>query len=538
MKKGLSLFTNISESWFSIGVLSICLITASCLDPLLKHTNSDYLPIGLVSVVSCFLLLTCFDKSCLKQTLSFSKGEALLLTFFAYTLINGRIHGSVRTPLQYWKWIGALLFFISGKRLSRDREALLIILSGIALVQATVVLLQRTGILHSHSFFFPVSGTYGNPQYPAAIICMGLSVLLDHGFRYFGKHTLATNFSIITIASILLSALVCCGTRSCYFALLVVIVILVYRAYSKKKILVFSSIILISGIFILYSIRPESANVRLLIWRVGLSMFSSHPLFGNGPCSFANNYMISQAAFFASHPSSLFTILANNHSQPYNEPLRLLCEQGIVGLLLVAFAFYGMLSKLNRSYIPLVCLITISLTFNVSDLFVLYLMFWFLIGFASNGQRQRWTLKTQPPTHIISLAYTIILCLSLFRLLSPAYMNNPNHKIEHVTYESVCREGSSFLEKGNTDAAKQCFQLAWRMIPCRITAPFLLFNLFLENGDYNNAYTWAYYILFQQELSTVSGHTLIMKHFVREKWLALFCYLDNTQDETHSLLDN
>jgi len=96
----------------------------------------------------------------------------------------------------------------------------------------------------------------------------------------------------------------------------------------------------------LYTIRKDSADGRLLIWKVSLEMVKDKPIFGHGINGFEANYMEYQAQYFAAHPDSPFSNLADNNRVAFNEVLKLLVEQGIVGMLLLAALVYVLFLKM------------------------------------------------------------------------------------------------------------------------------------------------------------------------------------------------
>lgn len=98
----------------------------------------------------------------------------------------------------------------------------------------------------------------------------------------------------------------------------------------------------LAAIAVLYKIRPDSANGRLLIWEVCSEMIKDKPLLGFGPGGFQENYMGYQAEYFLTNPSSPYAQLASNIQHPMNLFVKMGVEFGIVGLmLLIAFICYA-----------------------------------------------------------------------------------------------------------------------------------------------------------------------------------------------------
>lgn len=100
-----------------------------------------------------------------------------------------------------------------------------------------------------------------------------------------------------------------------------------------------------------YQYKKASADVRLLIGTVGVEMFAEAPLCGHGIGSFAKEYMEYQAGYFERYPDSVYASLSDNNTQAFNELLTVLCEQGVIGGMLVLFllgiAFCGKKGRLE-----------------------------------------------------------------------------------------------------------------------------------------------------------------------------------------------
>ena len=497
-------------------VLALFFCAACCLMPLFHRVGEDYLTIGAAAILALTGIIMWTVKAD-DIPFSFSTADILLVLLFVFILCNASFQQSVGTPVFYWKWAAAAGAFLIGKQLTESYESLLIVLTIPALVQAVIVIFQALGILPSNSFFFPTSGTFGNPSFPATIISLGIVSLLPTLFRLSSSdsHGTARKFLVAAIGLCLLIALVCCKSRGGLLAVAVCFSACLLKRKRSKKAIVATIILLLFFIVGLYFIRPGSADVRLLIWRASAGLFAQHPLFGAGATSFSANYMYAQADYFAEHPDSPFILLAGNHFQPYNEIIRLLCEQGIIGTFLFLLFFASLLKNAGNQILPLLALGILFLTFNVSDLFVLYLLFWLLAGRSSAPAHH----KLLPGFCCGKIAavgiMTAILVLATIRFFDRSYMENPEHSAEIPTYEAVCEQGIILQDQGNLEEAEHLFQLAWHMIPCRITATYLLFRLYRER-DPETARQWGMFILEKQPLRSVSGRTLQMKSEIKE----------------------
>ncbi|MBR5963070.1 MAG: O-antigen ligase family protein [Bacteroidaceae bacterium] len=93
-------------------------------------------------------------------------------------------------------------------------------------------------------------------------------------------------------------------------------------------------------VVILYFLKRDSADGRLLIWMVSLRLISKFLLFGGGTGAFGAMYMPEQASYFRLHPGSRFAMLADNVGHPLNEYLSIVVQWGLIGLVLFSLLIY------------------------------------------------------------------------------------------------------------------------------------------------------------------------------------------------------
>ena len=140
------------------------------------------------------------------------------------------------------------------------------------------------------------------------------------------------------------------------------IYILYYRYSIKSKLQVifnsnFKKIILAASIFIiiflsafsLHSLKPDSANGRLLIWNISGMMIKDNSIFGIGYYRFETDYNIYQAEYFADNSDDYEELLADNVNRAHNEYLQIWSETGIIGLVLWLGIFISALSGFSAN---------------------------------------------------------------------------------------------------------------------------------------------------------------------------------------------
>ena len=311
-------------------------------------------------------------------------------------------------------------------------------------------------------------------------------------------------YILISILVLFILALLMTASRASIFALSISALLMLL---SKKRLPI---VFLIAGLvcipvflLFLYSLRSGSADARLLIWRASLYVFDDNPLFGSGVGSFAQKYMLAQAEFFANHPGSSLSIIATNHSQAYNEFIHLVCEEGIMGAILFSAFAYRVLSAKTVFQPALIAGVLVSLFLYSADMYLLFLILWFLAGASATS-----SCKIRGP-------YS----LSIFALALLLLVFSPDAKdADFPTYDSVCKEARIMWKDGDYEGALQKLHTAYYMIPSRISAPYLVFEIYKERKDTLRAVEIGNYILKEQKIRDAGNATLQMKAEIRN-WL-------------------
>jgi O-antigen polymerase len=154
---------------------------------------------------------------------------------------------------------------------------------------------------------------------------------------------------VVTVCVVLIT-----GSRS---ALLSVVSILCFFIFSYNSAL-FSSIraalvkrfwltaiaacLVVAFILFLFFYKTNSSLGRFFIWRISLLHYLENPIIGIGYGSFPIKYHGWQADFFSS-PGNLktsFVNIADINYEMFNEPLQMLIETGVIGLLIFGYLAY------------------------------------------------------------------------------------------------------------------------------------------------------------------------------------------------------
>lgn len=204
-------------------------------------------------------------------------------------------------------------------------------------------LAQLYGLWPSHHHLYPLTGSFFNPgPYSGWLACMVpvavYGILQKEGSA--GNHELY----YLAWAYLILTALVIipASSRAAILAAITGSMVVAWsrvresflwrRSWFRGTI----AILLITGLAGLYLMKKDSADGRLLIYKVTADMIAEAPVFGWGWDGFPTMYNNFQAVYFQSGAGSeREKYLADNVTYGFNEVLEFTAEMGILGLLLV-----------------------------------------------------------------------------------------------------------------------------------------------------------------------------------------------------------
>ena len=330
---------------------------------------------------------------------------------------------------------------------------------------------------------------------------------------------------------------------------------------------------LISG---LYSYKKDSADGRILIWKISLEMVKDKPILGYGFDGFRKNYMNYQAAYLQEKqlPETINNLADDNH-HAFNEFLRIIIEQGIIGVIIlfiflttIGYTIYKYklyIDTVSRTIIScLTALLFFSFfsypmsTFHINALIVIL-----MAGLACSSQDTPiWKLQIRSISLIIP--YSIIFFISSVYLFSYSKANsdwlntlkgvytndnileearkklsgNPyflstygkylNKKKryskaasilsqsikEYPSYYTVMELGISYKAQKKYTEAMHCFYKAMHMIPHKIKPLYFMMELYYDQKDYKSAIQLSNRILCKQPKIRSSELNIILKRTI------------------------
>ncbi len=284
-------------------------------------------------------------------------------------------------------WLTVYLFVRSAAQQPTFVWAIVIVWMVVSLIQSGLGLMQLYGLESSYHGLFTITGTFHNPGPFSGFVVSGLPIALgvvgytdltrEKGYTELnGGHTeyhrgiclkwLKINipfssiirYSILALAWITLVAILLvlppaqsraawiAGIAGGLFVLAGHPALLSFKNSLKNKFLtirkplrvVLLTVVLLSittAGFGLYSMKKGSADGRILIWQVTSQLIKQSPVTGHGTGAFNALYMNEQANWFASGKGTeAQAMVAGSPEAPFNEPLKLWLEKGIIGIFL------------------------------------------------------------------------------------------------------------------------------------------------------------------------------------------------------------
>jgi len=327
--------------------------------------------IALVLFINCVTALAALSvtKIVLKKTplvLKIKITDIIVIAGLVFIVANRwRISNTMFSSFNFLliPYFAVLYFFC------RLRNSPLLILRSIVLsgaVQATYAWLQFFDVTQSHHVLFKMTGAFANPgilgQYLAisvVVIVALLSIYSDRIAQFFSGSNQAQkmnnpkSFSIRLVTGFILIAFLLTQSRGAYLGAVLTLVIFSYPnmknifwnrrpEYFKILMAAVISIVIVSAIGGLYYFKKDSADGRLLIWKVSGKMIAEKPILGLGFDNIQSGIMDQQAKYFIEKRPEGEVRITGQIAGCFNEFIQLTVENGVVGLVLALM----MLAKL------------------------------------------------------------------------------------------------------------------------------------------------------------------------------------------------
>lgn len=222
----------------------------------------------------------------------------------------------------------------------------------------------------SHHTLYLFTGSFFNPGPYSAYLLIALVAgllakneiisLLRKYTQYGHRYILAFYFVLLAVPAIMLPAT---WSRAAIIAFLLVCLLAYRKNYWRKRYVIWG--LCIATILILYFIKQNSADGRMLTWIACCKTWSHAPWLGVGIGGFKNACAEGIAELYATDPVNRLFASGNVADYAFCDILKILVEQGIVGvifcLIVTAMTLYNVYSYSRSLFYTLLSLLIFSL---------------------------------------------------------------------------------------------------------------------------------------------------------------------------------
>jgi len=318
----------------------------------------------------------------------------ILVFFFWSEIILTKFTSGTPSTVEVIVAIGILSFYFFVKEFSSFSPKLecigWLLLTGI---QILLAVLQTIGIIESLHSYFKITGFFFNPA-PFAIF-LGASLIPCINYFYTSENRLIKGVSLLCI----IGGIAIVVATFCRAALVGVTMGFLFFGVNRFKLKIPISLKIAGSItsaavlFILYFLKKDSADGRLIIWRVAISTIEDNFLLGIGSKNIGVEFLKNQAAFFHDNPAFKITHgnLAGANMFAFNDMLEVFVKHGLIGfvvltcIILIAFKYSIELRRAKSTFdsTPILIIVVILVAGIVSyplSLLPILILFYFSLA--------------------------------------------------------------------------------------------------------------------------------------------------------------
>lgn len=352
------------------------------------------------------------------------RNDLFFCILIEYISINYCFHSTLSTYLLFYLTGALSVYFLirflqSVQPILQKIIPLLLLLWGIN--EATYGWLQLYNFCESNNNLYKITGTFQNPGpysgFLAVLIPIATYTILNPAGRNILLHAISKYISWIYVF-LALTILPAGMSRASWLATIAGTTIVMtchYKLnrrfkiyyYRHRKAVLLSAFFLIILLLVagtgLYQMKKNSADGRLLMWKITTHIISEHPLTGVGPGNFAGAYGQAQARYFATaNATTQEQYVAGSPEYGFNEFLQITAENGFIGFLLflglIVSAFRNTLKNrqpgLAGSLISFLTFACFSYPFSVLQLNILFVILLALTNTSTQPSQKQQSLFT------------------------------------------------------------------------------------------------------------------------------------------------
>lgn len=305
-----------------------------------------------------------------KQKFHYTPTDIIAVTWFVYYIGRVWIGNEWSCQMEFLKMVELFLLYVSLRIAFSDTHLSAWFLIGSILVfgcyEACWGASQLLGYSNSRHYLYSITGNFLNPGPYSAYLMIGVTIglvaikevpsqAIISAMPKFVPAKISDSLKTITWEHLLIIAVTVMAiplpatmSRSAYVGLSVVALIIYRDKYWKYRYLVWGCLLIVGIIF--YFLKQGSADGRLIIWKSALNTWAHYPWFGVGVGGFLHAFAEGMSQLTA---NGLKQVSASVPDGAYNNLLKIIIEQGVVGGLFVIGFTITALMGLSRNSKPL-----------------------------------------------------------------------------------------------------------------------------------------------------------------------------------------
>lgn len=394
------------------------------------YWTQQFNPLRFQLAVFCITVVNlCWLFNSKQVKLQITTWDLATFAYLIYNILNTYFRSSGETYHGETYLATAYLYLFILVRFSNTeievQHKLILLLITFGVFNLCISVLQLIQVLPVFNKGFLITGAFINPSQLAGFLALILPLCLVASEVDIRRQLLFRGISLAFLLTILLT-----GSRA---AILAIALVFGFQYFTKLKYAnwlknlkgrAFISIAIALCLYFFYIVRQDSANGRLLIWKIGCRMIADAPILGGGIGFVKSNFNLYQGEYFKAGEGTTYAkMLASNNVYMFNEYIRIFVESGIIGFLLFSVMILTSLRTRNvredytilyRSLLRVMGILAIfslfSYPFATIPIHGLFLVCLALIQTCKSGRRDVITLNSS----LVQILTIPIICITIF----------------------------------------------------------------------------------------------------------------------------
>lgn len=284
--------------------------------------------------------------------LQLGKVDVVVISLLLFLAISRSLHLGSFNEMHLINTFSLVIYYTALKTIRLKKEEFTTyyqFVIGIGVFLCGYCMLELYDVVERTNLYWRMKGNFPNPGPLGGFIAVILSLvfyeLLQKGIQKKWWKLAA----YVIIVALMTFVLIKSESRAAMLSAVIAITISAsYYGFKKWKHYKYALLSLLPIlIFIGLSKGTDSISGRLLIWKISLLSFLDHPFTGVGYNFFGTEYLNFQANYFSKGGTIDEIMLADANIQAFNEFLKFIIENGILGIILIIASLFWIFKSKN-----------------------------------------------------------------------------------------------------------------------------------------------------------------------------------------------